>query len=43
MRNEFHLKQTIEYIHQNPVVAGLVRRPEDWKWGSAGLLGLPIS
>jgi putative transposase len=23
------------YIHQNPVVANLVIRPEDWKWSSA--------
>jgi len=23
-----------EYIHGNPVTAGLVERPEDWKWSS---------
>ncbi len=29
---EYHEK--IEYIHLNPVKAGLVNRPEDWKWSS---------
>jgi len=24
----------VEYIHWNPVKAGLVKRPEDWKWSS---------
>ena len=28
----------IEYIHANPVRRGLVARPEDWKWSSAGWL-----
>jgi hypothetical protein len=23
-----------EYIHMNPVRAGLVSRPQDWKWSS---------
>ncbi len=27
--------KTIEYIHQNPVQAGFVSRPEDWKYSSA--------
>ena len=26
--------EKVEYIHQNPVVAGLAARPEDWKWSS---------
>jgi hypothetical protein len=26
----------IEYIHNNLVRRGLVRRPEDWQWSSAG-------
>jgi REP-associated tyrosine transposase len=26
----------VEYIHQNPVSAGLVKRPEEWPWSSAG-------
>jgi hypothetical protein len=24
----------LEYIHQNPVIAGLANRPEDWSWSS---------
>lgn len=40
MRNERHYTATVEYIHQNPVKAGLVVRAEDWGWssmpGSAG-------
>ncbi|HEV2495250.1 MAG TPA: transposase [Terriglobia bacterium] len=30
---EYHEK--LEYIHQNPVKAGLVSRAEDWAWSSA--------
>ena len=26
----------IDYIHANPVRRGLVNRPEEWKWSSAG-------
>jgi REP-associated tyrosine transposase len=29
---EHHEK--VEYIHLNPLKAGLVERPEDWKWSS---------
>ncbi|WP_396632669.1 transposase [Maribacter sp. R86514] len=29
------IKQKIDYIHNNPVVAGLVVSPEDWKYSSA--------
>ena len=36
MRDEDHLKRSIEYIHNNPVKAGLCGRPEDWPWSSAG-------
>ncbi len=36
--------KTLEYIHQNPVQAGFVTRPEDWKYSNArdfcGLKGL---
>lgn len=28
-------RQKVDYIHRNPVVAGLVRRPEDYVWSSA--------
>jgi putative transposase len=26
--------EKMEYIHQNPVAAGLAARPEEWKWSS---------
>ena len=36
--------KTLDYIHQNPVAAGFVLRPEDWKYSSArdfcGMKGL---
>ena len=36
--------KTLDYIHQNPVVAGFVTKPEDWKYSSArdfcGMKGL---
>ena len=35
MRDERHFWQTIAYIHNNPVKAGLVSRAEDWRWSSA--------
>lgn len=30
------LKSIIDYFHMNPVRRGLVARPEDWIWSSAG-------
>jgi REP element-mobilizing transposase RayT len=42
--------EKLEYIHNNPVEAGLVARPEDWKWSSyaayapkskSAMVGLP--
>jgi REP element-mobilizing transposase RayT len=35
MRNEEHLRQTIEYVEQNPVKAGLVSTATAWRWSSA--------
>ncbi|MCL2022288.1 MAG: transposase [Betaproteobacteria bacterium] len=35
MRDEYHLSCAIEYIHDNPVKAGLCAKPEDWRWSSA--------
>ena len=36
--------KTLYYIYQNPVIAGFVTRPEDWKYSSArdfcGMKGL---
>ena len=37
IRNEKHLQNTLEYIHNNPVKAGLCAKPENWSFGSAGL------
>jgi REP element-mobilizing transposase RayT len=36
IRDERHFRCTLEYIINNPVKAGLVSYPEDWKWSSAG-------
>ena len=36
IRDEAHFARCLEYIHQNPVKAGLVKRAEDWPWSSAG-------
>ncbi len=33
--SESKLHQKVEYIHWNPVRAGLCKRPEDWPWSSA--------
>jgi putative transposase len=35
IRNLEHYNRVIEYIHQNPVKAGLVSSAVDWKWSSA--------
>ena len=35
IRNDRHFQQMVEYIHRNPVKAGLVERPEDRHWSSA--------
>jgi REP element-mobilizing transposase RayT len=39
IRNEHHFRQALEYIRQNPVKAGLVARPEEWRWSSAFIAG----
>jgi REP element-mobilizing transposase RayT len=39
-RNEFHLQQMIQYVHQNPVAAGLVPSAERWPWSSARLAAI---
>jgi putative transposase len=33
--NEKSLRRAIDYIHNNPVRAGLVREPTEWRWSSA--------
>lgn len=35
MRDERHFAQTVAYIEQNPVKAGLVKAAEDWPYSSA--------
>ncbi len=35
IRDETHLRAVVEYIHQNPVKAGLVEFPFEWRWSSA--------
>ena len=35
IRSPAHFEQARHYIRQNPVVAGLCEKPEDWPWSSA--------
>src|SRR6266851_1740652 len=44
VRDQNHLQQAIDYIHLNPVMAGLVATAESWHWSSAhpGNANLPI-
>jgi putative transposase len=40
---EGHLHACLRYVELNPVRAGLVERPEDWRWSSARVhLGLSV-
>ena len=32
---EAAVRETIDYIHANPMRRGLVTRPTDWRWSSA--------
>jgi REP element-mobilizing transposase RayT len=36
IRDEIHLANARAYIRNNPVKAGLCKKPEDWPWSSAG-------
>ncbi|HKF53192.1 MAG TPA: transposase [Candidatus Acidoferrales bacterium] len=36
LRTVKEYRETVDYIHCNPVEAGLVKRAEDWSWSSAG-------
>jgi len=41
IENDIHLFTALWYLFINPVEAGLVRRPEDWKWSTyAATIGL---
>ena len=35
IRNPEHLQTVLEYVHQNPVKAGLCDNAEEWRWSSA--------
>ena len=35
IRNQQEFDRVVSYIENNPVKAGLVQRPEDWRWSSA--------
>lgn len=35
IESQAKLEEKLNYMHQNPVTAGLVRRAVDWKWSSA--------
>lgn len=43
IRNEKHLISTIDYIHNNPVKAGLCKTAEDWCWSSARFMTIEKS
>jgi hypothetical protein len=34
IRDEKHYQNVLEYVHLNPVNAGLVKSAEKWKWSS---------
>ncbi len=36
IRDSEHFNSVVDYIHQNPVKAGLCERAENWPWSSAG-------
>ncbi|MDY6877083.1 MAG: transposase [Chloroflexota bacterium] len=38
IRDECHFANAVHYIHENPVKAGLVEKPEAWPFSSARLL-----
>jgi REP-associated tyrosine transposase len=35
VRDADELERIIRYVEENPVKAGLVKKPEDWRWSSA--------
>lgn len=38
IRNEEHFRKAVEYIHENPVKAGLVEDARDWEFSSAKMI-----
>ena len=43
IRDARHFQNAVDYIHQNPVKAGLVASPKDWPWSSASPRERPAS
>jgi putative transposase len=39
VRDEDACNKVVRYIERNPVAAGLVERPDDWRWSSAFRVG----
>ena len=39
IRDDAELERIVAYVENNPVTAGLVRKPGDWCWSSANLTG----
>jgi hypothetical protein len=37
IRDEKHFNDSVNYIHNNPVKAGLVKTPQEWAWSSISL------
>jgi putative transposase len=44
IQEDDHLLSVLRYIERNPVRAGLVERPQDWRWSSAtsAWVGMPM-
>ena len=40
IRDEAHFRAVVEYVHENPVKAGLVKTSTEWRWSSAWRMGL---
>jgi hypothetical protein len=40
IRDENHYRTVVDYVHQNPVKAGLCASAELWRWTSASASGL---
>ena len=38
IRDDLHYEQAVDYVHLNPVKAGLCARAEDWPWSSASVV-----
>ncbi|WP_250459226.1 transposase [Microbulbifer litoralis] len=41
IRDQEYFERVLDYIHRNPVKAGLCSRPEEWQWSSAWVRQAP--